>query len=87
MTTAPTGERDHPLAVVIRVQGRLEPRWGTWFAGMSLTAEADGTTTLRGPLPDQAALHGVLSSLRDLGIPLISVHADAASAAPTTPAP
>jgi hypothetical protein len=57
----------------IRLEGRLEPRWSAWFDGLELTAGADGTTVLRGPVADQAALHGLLQRLRDLGIPLISV--------------
>jgi len=57
----------------IRLQGRLEPRWSAWFDGLELTAGADGTTVLRGPVADQAALHGLLQQLHDLGIPLISV--------------
>jgi hypothetical protein len=57
----------------IRLDGRLEPRWSAWFDGLELTAGADGTTVLRGPVADQAALHGLLQRLRDLGIPLISV--------------
>src|SRR3712207_2329891 len=73
MTTTPAGDRDLPVDYAIRVRGRLEPRWAAWFGGMRLVPGADGTTTLRGPLPDQAALHGVLSGLRDLGIPLLSV--------------
>jgi hypothetical protein len=55
-----------------RLQGRLDPRWGTWFEGMTLTTE-DGITVLRGRVADQAALHGYLSRLRDIGLPLISV--------------
>jgi hypothetical protein len=51
----------------------LEQRWAAWFDGMKLTANEDGGTTLLGPLIDQAALHGVLQRLRDLGIPLIAV--------------
>jgi hypothetical protein len=57
----------------IRLQGHLEPRWATWFDGMTLTTEPDGSTTLRGPVVDQSALHGVLARLRDLGVPLISL--------------
>ena len=57
----------------IRLQGHLEPRWATWFDEMTLTAERDGSTTLRGPVVDQSALHGVLARLRDLGVPLISL--------------
>jgi hypothetical protein len=56
----------------IRLQGRLDARWSAWFDGMTLTT-GDGTTTLRGPVVDQAALHGLLQRLRDLGLPLISV--------------
>jgi hypothetical protein len=58
---------------VIRVKGHLDPRWATWFDGMRLTKEADGTTTIDGPVADQAALHGLLRKLRDVGIPLISL--------------
>ena len=57
----------------IRLQGRLEARWSTWFDGMTLTPGDDGTTVLHGPVVDQAALHGLLARLRDLGLPLISV--------------
>ncbi len=57
----------------IRVEGHLAPRWSAWFDGMSLTAESDGTTTIHGPVADQAALHGLLHKLRDTGLPLISV--------------
>lgn len=57
----------------IRLQGRLEQRWAAWFDGMTLTVHNDGSTTLFGPVADQAALHGVLQRLRDLSVPLISV--------------
>ena len=57
----------------IRLQGRLDPRWATWFDGLSLSRESDGTTILRGPIPDQAALHGLLQKVRDTGLPLVSV--------------
>ncbi len=57
----------------IRVDGRLGPHWAAWFDGLDLAAEDDGTTVIRGPLADQAALHGVLHKLRDLGIPLVSL--------------
>jgi hypothetical protein len=57
----------------IRLHGRLDQRWSAWFDGLALTAETDGTTAIRGPLVDQAALHGLLQQLRDLGLPLISV--------------
>ena len=57
----------------IRVTGRLDTRWAAWFDGLSLRHESDGTTTIHGPVPDQAALHGVLVRVRDVGLPLISV--------------
>ena len=57
----------------IRVKGHLEPRWAAWFDGMSLTHESDGSTSIRGPVIDQSALHGLLQRLRDTGLPLISV--------------
>jgi hypothetical protein len=57
----------------IRVRGHLGSRWATWFDGLTLHAEDDGTTVLRGPVIDQAALHGLLQKLRDLGVALISL--------------
>lgn len=58
----------------IRVQGHLDGRWAAWFDGLSLTHESDGTTVIHGSLTDQSALHGLLSKVRDLGIPLIAVN-------------
>ena len=57
----------------IRLKGHLESRWAAWFDGLSLTQESDGTTVIRGSVIDQAALHGLLSKVRDLGLPLIAV--------------
>jgi hypothetical protein len=57
----------------IRVKGRLETRWVTRFDGLSLRQNGDGTTTIFGLISDQAALHGVLTRVRDIGLPLISV--------------
>jgi hypothetical protein len=57
----------------IRVDGHLGARWAPWFDGLAITSEGDGTTVLRGPVLDQAALHGLLQKLRDVGIPLISL--------------
>lgn len=62
-----------PERYEIRVKGRLDPRWAAWFDGLSLTDESDGTTLIRGPVADQAALHGLLQKLRDAGLPLLSV--------------
>ena len=58
----------------IRLEGHLDARWAAWFDGLSLTQESDGTTVLRGSIVDQAALHGLLGKVRDLGVPLIAVH-------------
>jgi hypothetical protein len=57
----------------IKIKGHLDERWADWFGGMSFTHESDGTTTLQGIIADQAALHGLLNGIRDLGLPLISV--------------
>jgi hypothetical protein len=57
----------------IRLQGHLEPRWASWFDGMTLSQHSDGTTLIHGPVTDQAALHGLLQKVRDIGLPLISV--------------
>jgi hypothetical protein len=57
----------------IQLRGRLDQRWTSWFDGMSITSRDDGTTVLTGPVSDQAALHGLLARLRDLGLPLLSV--------------
>ena len=57
----------------IRVNGHLGSRWAAWFDGLDLATEDDGTTVIRGPVLDQAALHGLLQKLRDLGIPLVSL--------------
>jgi hypothetical protein len=65
---------DHDAAWYdIRLQGRLDPRWAAWFDGMTLTTHSDGTTVIHGRVADQAALHGLLQRLRDLGLPLLSV--------------
>lgn len=57
----------------IKIKGRLEERWGEWFERLVFTHEDDGTTTLSGPLPDQAALYRILLKIRDLNLSLISV--------------
>jgi hypothetical protein len=57
----------------VRIAGHLAARWSAWFDGLSITAEPDGTTAIRGPVADQAALHGLIQKVRDVGIPLISL--------------
>jgi hypothetical protein len=58
----------------IRVEGMLDEHWSAWFDGMQITSELQGETVIAGPVTDQAALHGLLAKVRDLGLPLISVH-------------
>jgi hypothetical protein len=68
-------KRDHhaPGRYELRVEGHLDGHWTSWFDGLRLTHESDGTTTLHALVPDQAALHGLLTKVRDLGATLISV--------------
>ena len=63
---------DEPMVYQIRVKGHLGPRWAHWFGDMTITLEDNGDTLLSGPVVDQAALHGLLMKVRDLGMPLIS---------------
>ena len=67
------GARHEPERYEIRFQGHLDARWATWFDGLGLTQVGDGTTVVHGPVADQAALHGLLQKVRDLGLPLVSV--------------
>ena len=64
-----------PSDYELRVQGHLDQHWSTWFGGLTLTHVDDGTTTLRGPVADQAELHGLIAKVRDLGATLLSVTA------------
>lgn len=64
-----------PAHYELRVEGHLDDHWSTWFAGMALTREDDGTTTLCGLVTDQAELHGLLAKVRDLGATLLTVTA------------
>ena len=57
----------------IRLKGHLEARWVKWFDGLAITLDENGNTLLSGPVDDQAALHGLLKKVRDLGMPLVSV--------------
>jgi hypothetical protein len=72
MSTTPTSSPDGTGWYEIRLRGRLDPRWSTRFDAMTLTT-GDGFSLLRGPVVDQAALHGLLHQLRDIGLPLVSV--------------
>ncbi len=58
----------------IRVQGHLDQYWSEWFDGLAITYDVDDNTVLRGPLVDEAALHGMLIRVRDLALPLLAVN-------------
>jgi hypothetical protein len=72
-THSSTEDHDEPGFYEIRIKGHLDDRWGDWFEGLTITLEDNGETLLTGPVVDQAALHGLLKKVRDLGMPLISV--------------
>ena len=72
-TLASTEDRYEPGSYEIRIKGHLDKRWAAWFEGLTITLEEDGDTLLTGPVVDQAALHGLLKRVRDLGMPLVSV--------------
>ena len=69
----PQTDPDQPVVYQIRIKGHLGPQWTEWFEGMTVTREENGDTLLTGPVVDQAALHGLLKKVRDLGLPLLSV--------------
>lgn len=62
-----------PMRYEIRVEGVLDQRWSGWFNGMQIASPPGGDTVIAGPVADQAALHGLLTKIRDLNLPLISV--------------
>jgi hypothetical protein len=62
-----------PLVYQIRIKGHLGRRWTAWFGGLTIALEDNGDTLLTGPVVDQAALHGLLRKVRDLGMPLLAV--------------
>ncbi len=69
----PKTNSDQPVVYQIRIKGHLGRQWTDWFEGLIITLEEDGNTLLTGPVIDQAALHGLLKKVRDLGMPLVSV--------------
>ena len=68
-------EADKPMIYQIRLKGHLGRQWVDWFDGLTITLEEDGNTLLNGAVIDQSALHGILKKIRDLGMPLLLVHA------------
>ena len=69
----PIIEPSQPLVYEIRIKGHLDKQWTEWFEGLTITLEDNGNTLLTGHVVDQAALHGLLRKVRDLGMPLLSV--------------
>jgi hypothetical protein len=86
MTERHTSKEDRPGAgrYEIRLAGHLDARWAAWFDGLTVSHGGDGTTLISGPIADQAALHGLLQRVRDLGLPLVSVTRDETPASSTS---
>ena len=70
----PSADPDQPMIYQIRLKGQLGQQWAASFEGLTLTLEENGDTLLTGPVTDQAALHGLLRKVRDLGLSLLSVN-------------
>lgn len=70
----PQSDADPPAVYQIRIKGHLGPQWAEWFEGLAITLEENGYTLLTGLVVDQAALHGLIRKVRDLGMPLLSVN-------------
>ena len=69
----PQTDPDEPMICRIRIKGHLGHHWSDWFEGLAITLEDNGETLMTGPVADQAALHGLLKKVRDVGMPLLSV--------------
>ena len=73
-THASTEDHYEPGLYEIRIKGHLDDRWADWFEGLTISLEDNGDTLLAGPVADEAALHGLLKKVRDLGMRLVSVN-------------
>lgn len=69
----PSANRSEQAVYQLRVKGHLSAGWSTWFDGMTIVQDADGATLITGPVADQAALHGLLRKVRDLGLTLLAL--------------
>lgn len=69
----PQTDPDEPMICRIRIKGHLGHHWSDWFDGLAITLDDNGETLMTGPVADQAALHGLLKKVRDVGMPLLSV--------------
>jgi len=69
----PKTDPSHPMVYQIKIEGHLGRQWTDWFEGLTITLEDNGDTLLTGPVVDQAALHGLLKEVRDLGMPLLLI--------------
>lgn len=74
MNTDSESDPDQPMIYQIKLKGHLGSQWVHWFERLTITLEEDGNTLLTGVVVDQAALHGILKKIRDLGMPLLSVN-------------
>ena len=82
----PETDPHQPTIYQIRIKGHLGSQWTDWFGGLKITLEDNGDTLLTGPVADQAALHGLLKKVRDLGMPLVSANRVESGLAPTSDA-
>ncbi len=78
-TTSLPADVDSEIDYEIKIKGHLEKHWSDWLGGLEISCDAEGNSLLTGIVPDQAALHGILAQIRDLGLPLIALTPRAAA--------